>query len=149
MFENANAVHDYALAGRGVLTLTSEKTGVRYTFKITQALDKATSAPQERWFVSLLTGPENTADYTYLGMLDERGFRTTKASKLTPDSLPVRGFAFFWKHIAAGTMPPQMEVRHEGSCGRCGRALTVPESLDTGLGPECAAKAGVAWKTNA
>ena len=27
---------------------------------------------------------------------------------------------------------------HSGCCGRCGRKLTVPESIDTGLGPVCA-----------
>ena len=30
------------------------------------------------------------------------------------------------------------EVWHEGRCGKCGRVLTVPESLILGLGPECA-----------
>lgn len=32
----------------------------------------------------------------------------------------------------------RVEVWHEGSCGRCGRKLTVPSSIETGLGPECA-----------
>ena len=139
MFQNAQDIHDYALAGRGVVTLVSEKTSARYTFKITQAHDKATGEAQARWFVHLLTGPENTTDYTYLGMLDAGGFRTTKATK-APDSLSVRGFAYFWKHMVAGTMPPQMKIYHEGRCGRCGRALTVPNSILTGIGPECAKK---------
>ena len=26
---------------------------------------------------------------------------------------------------------------HEGRCGRCGRKLTVPESIEAGYGPEC------------
>jgi hypothetical protein len=29
------------------------------------------------------------------------------------------------------------EVWHEGKCGKCGRALTVPSSILTGIGPEC------------
>jgi len=28
-------------------------------------------------------------------------------------------------------------VFHEGACGRCGRTLTVPESIASGFGPEC------------
>ena len=31
-----------------------------------------------------------------------------------------------------------LEVWHEGRCGRCNRALTVPESIASGIGPECA-----------
>jgi hypothetical protein len=30
-----------------------------------------------------------------------------------------------------------LEVWHEGRCGACGRRLTVPESIERGLGPEC------------
>lgn len=34
----------------------------------------------------------------------------------------------------------RLQVWHEGRCGRCGRKLTVPSSIETGLGPECAGK---------
>jgi len=142
MFTDAQAVHDYAMAGRAVLTLSSEKTGARYTYRVAQARDKETGEPEAKWFVSLLSGPENTSDYTYMGMLDAVGFRVTKASKFAADSTPVRAFNYFWKHVAAGQMAPQVEVRHEGHCGRCGRTLTVPESIDSGIGPECAKKMG-------
>lgn len=30
-----------------------------------------------------------------------------------------------------------VEIWHEGKCGRCGRQLTVPESIESGFGPEC------------
>ena len=33
-----------------------------------------------------------------------------------------------------------VQVWHEGRCGKCGRKLTVPESLTSGLGPECAGR---------
>jgi Family of unknown function (DUF6011) len=135
MFTNVQDLHAYATAGRATLTLTSEETGTRYTFRISAAKDCET-----RWFVSLLTGPDNTSDYSYLGMIDGTEFRTTKASKFAADSKPVRGFAFFWRHVAAQLFPPQMQIRHEGRCGRCGRVLTVPESIDSGLGPECRSK---------
>ena len=61
------------------------------------------------------------------------------------------GFAWLWRRITSNTaLPPKAEVWHEGSCGRCGRKLTVPESIENGLGPVCAglvvgsAKVGVA-----
>jgi len=52
----------------------------------------------------------------------------------------VKAFTFFWKFVAQNVMPPQMDVHHEGRCGRCNRKLTVPESIENGLGPECAGK---------
>jgi UDP-N-acetylglucosamine 2-epimerase len=33
---------------------------------------------------------------------------------------------------------PEIEVFHMGACLRCGRALTTPESITRGLGPDCA-----------
>lgn len=34
----------------------------------------------------------------------------------------------------------KVEVWHAGSCCRCGRKLTVPSSIESGIGPECAGK---------
>jgi hypothetical protein len=39
-------------------------------------------------------------------------------------------------------MPENVEVWHEGCCGRCGRSLTDPVSIARGIGPECANKVG-------
>jgi hypothetical protein len=138
MFTNMQDVLTFALAGHAKLTLSSLKTGARYTFQINQAKDRATGERQKRWFVSLLSGPDNNSDYQYVGMITEdHQFVLTKASRFAADSLPVRGFNFFWQHAGSDRMPPQMEIRHSGHCGRCGRTLTVPESIDSGIGPIC------------
>lgn len=34
----------------------------------------------------------------------------------------------------------KVEVWHEGKCCKCGRKLTVPASIASGIGPECASK---------
>jgi hypothetical protein len=34
-------------------------------------------------------------------------------------------------------LPECIEIWHEGKCGKCGRQLTVPSSIETGIGPEC------------
>ena len=34
-------------------------------------------------------------------------------------------------------------VYHVGKCGKCGKKLTTPESILTGLGPTCSNKIGV------
>ena len=52
----------------------------------------------------------------------------------------VRGGHYAKARLAAGSMPANVEINHEGRCGRCGRALTVPESVASGIGPESALK---------
>jgi hypothetical protein len=135
MFHNPAEVKQYALAGHATLTLSSQRTGNRYTYKISRAKDD-NGQPKDLWFVGLLAGPDNETSYQYMGVLNG-SFKLTSKSRYKPDSIPVRAFQFFWRHVAEDRMPPEMEIRHEGSCGRCGRKLTVPESIDSGLGPEC------------
>ena len=123
----------FALAGNATLTLVSKRTGTRYTFKLRQP------EPAKPWFVSLLTGTDNQSDYTYVGMIhpQSRAFTLTRGSRLTFDAPAVVAFRWFWQGMRANVMPSQLEVWHEGKCGRCGRKLTVPESIESGFGPEC------------
>ena len=37
-------------------------------------------------------------------------------------------------------IPEHLEIFHEGRCCACGRKLTTPESILSGIGPECAKK---------
>lgn len=126
---------DFLFAGNATFTVTSLKTGVRYTYKVRKAEDKPV------YFVMLLTGSDNESDFSYLGMLGEdRSFRLTKASKLGAHSKPVVAFDYTLRHLTAGGTVPGVELHHAGRCGRCGRKLTVPSSVESGMGPECAQK---------
>lgn len=62
-----------------------------------------------------------------------------QASPVAFDDMKQRVFYWLWTgHMAQDKeLPEQIEVWHEGRCGRCGRRLTVPESIANGLGPEC------------
>ena len=92
------------------------------------------------YFVALLAGPDNTADYVYLGVLRDGAFRLTKKSRMTYASPPVKAFTWALTRLQAGILPAQLAVWHTGRCGRCARLLTVPESVARGIGPECAGK---------
>jgi uncharacterized protein DUF6011 len=129
----------FALAGNAIITLESLKTGAHFTFKVSQAKDKATGDLKTGlYFVSVLNGQNNESDYMYIGMIRNGGFTLTRGSRAGGDAMSVKAFNFFWNAQA----PEQLVVRHEGRCGRCGRTLTVPESIDLGIGPECFAKMG-------
>jgi hypothetical protein len=143
MFDNGHDAKRFTLAGKAVLTLVSQKTEKRYTYRVSQAHDRVTGAAEDKWFVGLLTGPDNNSDYTYVGLLTPNWFRLTKGSKFAADSIPVRAFNYFWKHAGQEQLAPDLEVHHCEHCGACGRLLTTPESTKRGIGPECAAKLGL------
>jgi hypothetical protein len=126
----------FALAGNAIFTLQSKKTGTRFTYKV-RAAD---NGPLH--FVSVLTGTDNQNDYAYFGFL-RRGvfFYGGSKAKISRDAPSVKAFDWFWRHMAANaSAPDSVEVSHEGRCGRCGRPLTVPESVRSGFGPECIGK---------
>ena len=134
-----NAVGNYLFAGKACVTLRSQKTGARYTYKISHKKDGDIS------FVSLLTGPNNETDYRYLGLLPDddatrlRGVGRGK-SCAQPDAPSARAFQYLLDYVWGTASGAGLEVWHEGRCGRCGRKLTVPESIESGIGPECASK---------
>ena len=59
------------------------------------------------------------------------------------DDVRARGFAWFWRILNGGTFPATFEIWHEGRCAACARRLTVPQSIATGLGPDCADRLGI------
>lgn len=143
-----DGVREYMLAGRAKITIRSKVTGVRFTYKVTKKKDG--DAKEPIWFVNLLRGADNENDFTYMGIIKKEDqkphyFTLTKASKVTAAATSVKAFQYLVNNIfeigvAALLMPKDLEVWHEGTCGRCGRSLTVPESVERGIGPECIKK---------
>lgn len=142
--QNVTDIERFVLAGKAGFTLKSEKTGAHFTYRVERA-DKGRGSV---YFVSVLTGPNNETDFTYAGILAPNGpkfaFRQTAKSRLAANALSVVSFKWFWDRIVAGRLPEQCEMHHEGKCGRCSRTLTTPESIERGIGPECAEKIGIA-----
>jgi hypothetical protein len=137
-FADVTQALTYILAGDARVTLVSKKTGTRFTFEIALKRDKD-GAPASPHFVRVLTGPNNTRDYDFLGsVFDRASYRHGRKSKITPDAPSARAFAWVFDRLVKGELPEQVEVWHEGRCGRCGRPLTTPESIASGIGPVCA-----------
>jgi hypothetical protein len=135
------AIKNFALGGNAYFTLESKTTGTRFTFRMRRPDE---SKPV---FVSLLNGPDNWSNYAYLGFIKNGNFiHGTAKSKISAEAPSAKAFAWFWRTL--NTSPAKLATMafwHNGKCGCCGRHLTVPESVYTGLGPECAAKLGVPW----
>ena len=135
-------------AGNAIVTVASPS-GARFTYRIQRA--KESRRPSRPWFVGVLTGPDNTADYTYLGMIGDEGgrpgdFCRTRGSHVGEDAPSVVAFQWIWARLRAGHSVAPATLYHEGRCVRCARLLTVPESIATGYGPECV-KVAVALTT--
>jgi hypothetical protein len=140
-------------AGHATLTLVSKASGVRFTFRFS----RPEATEQERaaglkplrmrciW-VSVLAGQDNESAYSFIGTVQPQRSTTTinpsaksKVSMDAPSAVAVRWFLaqLYGDGRMQQRLLDQMEVWHEGRCGRCGRKLTVPASIASGFGPEC------------
>lgn len=144
---DCNITMDFIKAGKAIFTVDNGK-GTHYTYKVTRKEDK----DKVFYFVNLLTGPDNTSNYTYMGMLVDSSqwhrsnmaqpsswyCKMTRASKFKNDSQSVK--VLNWALMVVQgykELPEGYSILHDGRCGRCGRLLTDPDSIKLGLGPIC------------
>jgi hypothetical protein len=129
----------YMFAGRAKVTLVSKITGKHFTYQV-QGKQDSKDESKTVYFVRYLNGPDNQNDFAYLGMVPEGKEKIilTKASKAGPSAPVYRALEFALRNPTASTL----EVHHSGTCGRCGRELTDPVSIQTGIGPICRDRMG-------
>lgn len=132
----------FILAGDAIFTISCPD-GSHHTYRVQHV--PANDRYPQAWFVKLFTGSDNNDNraYTYLGkLLDFEGQMThTAKSCRAADHISVRllnrVLARVWADDHAAYESKGYATHHEGRCGRCGRRLTVPESVTEGIGPEC------------
>lgn len=161
----------FMLAGNATFTLVSQKTGTRFTYNVKRVCCgsckrdftgrkdvsclKCTchqTGQPGKFFVSLLTGPDNESNYSHMGMLVSgktmESFMdngnppsyvlvTTRNSKVGVEAPSYVAFNWVFEQLQQGKDPQNVEIYHAGKCGMCGRKLTVPMSIQIGIGPEC------------
>ena len=134
-------INTFLFAGSATLTLHSKKSGKHFTYKVSK---KDKDKPDSTfYFVSVLTGPDNSHDYKCIArFVDDVLYKNNKTNSTSQSWI---AFSWFWQNLQHCltnqlAMPADLQIFHEGRCGRCNKKLTVPESVATGFGPECAGK---------
>lgn len=125
----------------GIYTVVIDETGTYRTLKISTVPEDKRShdLPEGVQYVGYLSGPDNSASYTGCGYLFGSSVRLGARYKV--DTTLTRAIQVL---VAADTAK-QGDYGHayamaSGNCWRCGRVLTVPASINRGLGPICADK---------
>jgi hypothetical protein len=140
---------EFVLAGNAIFTvlLSNEE---HYTFRVSRPTKDRNGRKlsvkeyeAKPYFIGKLAGPNNLNDYRYLGVLELETFSIKFTAKsnytLKSDAAVVLQRAF---DLLSGKCELNqtniIDIYHAGHCGRCGRLLTVPSSIESGIGPECA-----------
>lgn len=128
---NSKDALKFMFSGKSVVTFLNTQTSNRFTYKIKQAKDS------NLFFVSVLTGPDQ---YTYIGTCIQGNFKHGKKSPISENAQSVKVFTYMLKNLINDSVSDFLEVWHEGFCGKCGKRLTVPTSILSGIGPDCIKK---------
>lgn len=121
----------FMTAGKATVTLLSKKTATRFTYRLTAAED------DQAHFVALLTGPNNLSNYQYIGRISRNvywhGRKIPRPGDIARDAPSALAFDWAWRALVRGQLPAQLEIWHQGRCGRCARKLTAPASIARGF----------------
>jgi len=124
---NSNALK-FIFAGNSTVTFLNSETENRFTYRVKKAKDS------NLFFLSVLTGPEQ---YSYLGTISNGNYKHGAKSNFTTGVQSEKVFSYVLNKLKTESLPESIEIWHEGKCGKCDRPLTVPSSIENGIGPEC------------
>jgi len=132
----------------GELTIENTATGEHRTFRIKRQKDDSRFAPGQR-IVQLLTGSDNTGDYqTFAFLIDDKpdarqGMPIFRKKRAQSEKWAQYATAL-WSLAIMGEASPYTAKGYtlhvSRHCIRCNRLLTTPESIERGIGPECATR---------
>jgi hypothetical protein len=153
-----HSIRRYIEGGNAKLTIQS-KSGARFTFKFRRpdqessnayamarnTMNAARNTRVPCIWVSVLNGSDNETNYAFIGTIfpdrSTSEIRVSPKSRVSPDADSAKAVSWLLRQVYLGTNDEALfgraSIWHEGSCGRCGRTLTVPESVSSGFGPEC------------
>lgn len=133
----------FITGGKAIFTLLSTKTNKHFTYKVTCPKDKSRER-SDILFVSVLSGSDNTSDYTYIGYLKKTNgawtFFYDTNSKFKHSSLSIVAFNYCFNgyyRSNSSDLNGKVEFLHMGKCCRCARPLTDQQSIKNGIGPDC------------
>lgn len=154
---NKKAIQDFVFAGNATFTIRNTKTGTRFTYKI-----RKSKTNKVKFYVNSMRGPGIFAKMGVIIGIDKDYYlpydwkeKLQMARKNFAALYP--GHPFPEKEYTNKNMSESLkmfikflgwykgnvekienhEIWHEGICGKCGRKLTVPYSIEVGIGPEC------------
>lgn len=134
----------FILAGKCEFVLHSTKTGEDFKFAMTKQQTKE-DENKYIYFLNTMHGYEKT--YAGVVWFDDKAqefkFSQGKKGQIDNKNLSIRSLIFVLNKLLKEETVQYLDVFHVGRCGKCGKKLTTPESILTGLGPTCSKKAGV------
>lgn len=126
-------IKEFILGGKCSCVIENVTTGNHFEYKVTKPEDSKTPM----YFVKV-----KRQSMLYAGFIKPVGEKWTfiqgSKGQLSGTDIEIMALLYVLDHHAM--LPFNVVVHHLGKCGRCGRKLSDPASIERGLGPECLKK---------
>lgn len=137
----SETLKNFIFAGNAIFTVINETTGNRFTFRIRKAGWGTSNVKSDIFYVSVLTGSDNNTCYSFLGSYfagKSQMYHHSPKSKIGASAHSNKVIDWFFNFYTKNpNLYSTVKVYHSGKCGKCGKKLTTPDSIKSGLGPYC------------
>lgn len=138
---DAAAFRTFMFQGKALFTLENKEKGTHITFKVKSPKKKRDQPEDTRYFdIEVKALNDGWHGMRYIGRID-RKLRQFKASGKVPnDHVGIQTLQWImknWKNLEKFEEDGKLGMYHLGICCKCGMPLTVPESIENGIGPHC------------
>ena len=144
---DAASFRTFMFQGKALFTLENKEKGTHITFRV-QTLKRKRNQPEDtRYFdVHVKALNDKYAGNRYIGRIDRKSKSFKPYGYVERDHVGIKTIEWLirnWAHLEDWTKPMEgedqerMAIYHMGVCCKCGLPLTVPESIQNGIGPQC------------
>ena len=136
----------YVLSGSSEFKLVSGKTSREIFYRVTRKSAACTGSNNDNQFIYWLYSGESYDSLKYLGSIyfnkNQNCFEFARGKLGVGNkySVEVKAILYFMNRIYSGKFNTNIEIYHNGNCGKCGKKLRNVMSINTGLDPDCAKK---------
>lgn len=144
---DAAAFRTFMFQGKALFTLQNTEKDTHITFRV-QTLKRKRHQPEETRYFDVYVKALNDKyqGNRYIGRIDRRTKSFKPYNYIEKDHVGIQTIDWLirqWRNLEAWTTPevegqePKLKIFHLGFCCKCGLPLTVPESIQNGIGPQC------------
>lgn len=126
--KNPETLKEYLYAGKAEFTILNKDTHNRITLQFKKKQDA------DLYFVMVKDGDKRFAGTIF----NKNWFNRGHKSQFAADSKEIKIIQWFVRNQNKLDHYNSVELYHNNRCAKCGKKLTVPESISVGLGAECA-----------
>lgn len=131
----------FLFQGKAFFTMHNIEKDTHITFKV-QTLKRKRGQPEDTRYFDVYVKALNDkyAGNRYIGRIDRKSKSFKPYGYVERDHVGIQTIEWIirnWAHLEEWEKEEKLAIYHLGSCCKCGLPLTVPESIQNGIGPQC------------